>query len=404
MKEPARLLVSLLSATTVAALAPASAGASDEVAPDLEPTLVVAPDGDDSAAGSLDDPFATVQHAVDLAGPGDVISIRGGTYALDDQNITIDTSGTPDDPITLTAHEGERVIIDGQDLPASSTPIGGDVPRDERGTIHQEASHWIVIGLELINGPYGYYCDGCDGNVFSDLVTRENYESGFQLQGESSDNLVLNLDSYGNRDPRKNGESADGLAIKEGSGTGNVVRGARLWDNADDGFDAWEFEDPITIVDSLVHGNGFNRWDLPDFSGDGNGFKLGGGDPAPHVPHELHNTAAWGNAADGYTDNGNHGAVSIDSSTAYDNAVDGFELDGSSGSLTDNLALDNETDVQPGEGENTGNSWNLDNPITTDDLLSTDPSTINGPRSSDGSLPSSDYLVPADHSDIGARW
>src|SRR5699024_8171890 len=91
MKEPARLLVSLLSATAVAALAPASAGASDEVTPDLEPTLVVAPDGDDSAVGSLDDPFATVQHAVDLAEPGDVISVRGGTYALDDQNITIAT-------------------------------------------------------------------------------------------------------------------------------------------------------------------------------------------------------------------------------------------------------------------------------------------------------------------------
>src|SRR5699024_5253000 len=181
-------------------------------------------------------------------------------------------------------------------------------------------------------------------------------------------------------------------------------RGGRLGHTADDGSADWEFVDPITTVASLVHGNGFNRCDVPDFSGAGNGFKLGGGDPAPHVAHELHNTAAWDNAADGYTDNGNHGAVSIDPSTAYDTAVDGFELDGSSGSLTNNLALDNETDVQPGEGENTGNSWNLDSPITTDDLLSTDPSTINGPRSSDGSIPSSDYLVPADHSDIGARW
>ena len=124
MKEPARLLVSLLSATTVAVLAPASVGASEEVAPDLEPTLVVAPDGDDSAAGSLDDPFATVQHAVDLAGPGDVISVRGGTYALDDQNITIDTSGTSDEPITLTAQAGEEraqavftLTVVGADLP-----------------------------------------------------------------------------------------------------------------------------------------------------------------------------------------------------------------------------------------------------------------------------------------------
>jgi hypothetical protein len=100
-------------------------------------------------------------------------------------------------------------------------------------------------------GPYGVYCDGCDENVFSGLRTHDNYESGFQLQGSSSDNLILNPDGYGNRDPRKNGESADGLAIKEGSGTGNVVRGARLWSNVDDGFDANVFGGRATLTAHL---------------------------------------------------------------------------------------------------------------------------------------------------------
>lgn len=63
--------------------------------------------------------------------------------------------------------------------------------------------------------------------------------TGFQLEGASSNNIVLYLDSYRNRDPRKNGESADGFACKSGSGTGNVLRGARLWDNVDDGLDLW---------------------------------------------------------------------------------------------------------------------------------------------------------------------
>jgi hypothetical protein len=74
-------------------------------------------------------------------------------------------------------------------------------------------------------------------NTFDRLSTHDNYETGFQLQGASAGNLILNLDSYNNRDPRKNGESADGLGIKEGSGIGNVVRAARLWNNIDDGFD-----------------------------------------------------------------------------------------------------------------------------------------------------------------------
>ena len=45
------------------------------------------------------------------------------------------------------------------------------------------------------------------------------------------------LRRWNNRDPRKNGESADGLAIKEGSGEGNIVRGLRAWNNVDDGVD-----------------------------------------------------------------------------------------------------------------------------------------------------------------------
>lgn len=85
---------------------------------------------------------------------------------------------------------------------------------------------------------------------------------------------MLNVDSYGNHDPRKNGESADGIGIKEGSGTGNVVRGARLWNNVDDGIDLYEFTSPVTIENTYSWGNGFNRWGFSPFEGDGNGFKL----------------------------------------------------------------------------------------------------------------------------------
>lgn len=143
---------------------------------------------------------------MDLAKPGDTISVRGGTYALTD-NITVTTSGTASQPITLAAHPGERVVVDGERLPASHTPVGGSIPRAERGALHMEASHWRISDLEIVNGPYGVYCDGCDGNVFSRLSTHDNYESGFQLQGASSGNQILNLDSYGNRDPRKNGRA-----------------------------------------------------------------------------------------------------------------------------------------------------------------------------------------------------
>lgn len=138
----------------------------------------------------------------------------------------------------------------------------------------------------------------------------------------TSDNQVINLDSFGNRDPRKNGESADGLAIKEGSGTGNVVRGARLWNNSDDGFDAWEFLSSILIEDSLAWGNGFNRWNLPGFTGDGNGFKLGGGgDEDPPAAHTTRNSMAWDNAVGGFIDNANPGTLLADRCTAWRNGA-----------------------------------------------------------------------------------
>ncbi|MCD9879311.1 right-handed parallel beta-helix repeat-containing protein [Streptomyces guryensis] len=370
-------------------------------------TLVVATNGDDSAPGTLAHPLKTIQKAVDLATPGDVITVRGGTYALTD-NITIATSGTASQPITLSAYQGERVVVDGEQLPAGHTPVGGSIPRAERGTIHQEASYWHIFGLEIVNGPYGLYCDGCNGNVFSHLSTHDNYESGFQLQGASSNNQILNLDSYLNRDPRKNGESADGLALKEGSGTGNVVRGARLWNNVDDGFDSWKFASPILIENSVAYGNGFNRWNFPDFAGDGNGFKLGGGTPAPAVGHMVRGSVAFKNAAHGFTDNGNPGALALTHDSAYANAGTGFDADVSGGTatLTANLSVADGRAASLGSATvSKSNSWDLGGTWNASSVLSTDPTPLTGPRAADGSLPSApQFLVPRGGANIGARF
>ncbi|MGW2260309.1 right-handed parallel beta-helix repeat-containing protein [Streptomyces sp. NPDC001780] len=382
-------------------------GTAPQVAARLaDPTIVVAPNGDDSAPGTLQQPLRTIQKAVDRARPGDVVAVRAGTYALTD-NITITTSGEAGRPITLGAYRDEKVVVDGERLPAGHTPVGGSIPRAERGAIHQEASYWQVSGLEIINGPYAYYCDGCDHNVFSGLVVHDNYESGFQLQGDSSGNLILNLDSYANRDPRKNGESADGLAIKEGGGAGNVVRGARLWNNVDDGFDAWKFTSPILIEDTVAYGNGYNRWNFPDFAGDGNGFKLGGGTPAPAAGHTLRNSVAYGNAAHGITDNGNPGALVISRNSSFRNEGTGFEADttGSAAAFTGNLSVADGTAASIKNGAvATGNSWNLGGTWNESSVLSTDPGPLTGPRAAGGALPPSrSFLVPRNGAAVGAR-
>jgi parallel beta-helix repeat protein len=315
------------------------------------------------------------------------------------------SDGTQDAPITMRPYSGEDVLIDGDNMPHTPAPIGGDIPRPERGALHVQGDWWRFEDLEIANGPYGIFALDSNNNVYEGLVTRDNYESGLHIQGESGGNQILNLDSYGNRDPRKNGRSSDGLAIKEGSGEGNVVVGARLWHNSDDGFDAWEFESAIVIEDSVAWGNGFNRWDLPDYEGDGNGFKMGGGNPAVLADHVIRNSIAFDNIAHGFTDNGNPGSLELERNTAYGNGKSGFSMANSTSTLNGNLAVGNESPDSPGSSSGSGNSWDIDEDWTDGSLADTDPSTITGPRDSDGSVPAApDFLRPIGHEALGARF
>lgn len=363
-------------------------------------TLYVATNGSDSNAGTLAAPLATIQQAISLVSAGGTIYVRGGTYTLS-TNIQITKSGTSTAPITLTSYQSEQPIIDGENLAYTPGAVGSSIPSSQRGAIHMTANYWNIIGLEIVHGPYAVYCAACNNNTFERLVTHDNYETGFQLQGASANNLIVNLDSYNNRDPRKSGESADGLGIKEGSGTGNIVRGARLWNNSDDGFDAWEFTSPITIENSVAYGNGYNRWSIADYSGDGNGFKMGGGDTATAASHTVTNSFSFGNSAHGFTDNGNTGSIAVNRCTAWQNTKTGFDFDGGSTSkLTANLAVSNTTAVALGSSTASGNSWNIGGTWT---LLSTDSSTIAGARTSTGAIASSNFLVPANGTAIGAK-
>jgi hypothetical protein len=205
------------------------------------------------------------------------------------------------------------------------------------------------------------------------------------MQGSASNNTIIYLDSYRNRDPRKNGESADGFALKEGSSEGNVLRNARLWDNVDDGLDLYMFGSPVTIEEVYSWGNGFNLWGFSDFNGDGNGFKLGitNNPPANHI---VRNSMAWGNAKKGFIDNGNPGSLKVERNTAWDNGDNGFNFRSSSSAMNANIATKN-VNAQvslTGPVVASGNSWQIGGDWSDSAFKSTNPATLKGARGADG--------------------
>ena len=76
----------------------------------------VSPAGSDGSAGTADQPFATIQFAVDHLSPGDVLYVRGGNYR---ETVTVRQSGNAAAPITIQAYPGECPMLLG------SRPVPG---------------------------------------------------------------------------------------------------------------------------------------------------------------------------------------------------------------------------------------------------------------------------------------
>lgn len=71
----------------------------------------VATNGSDTGAGTSASPFATIQHAADVAQPGDEIRVKPGVYY---QTLDTPRGGTSSAPIALVG-DGPGVILDGSD-------------------------------------------------------------------------------------------------------------------------------------------------------------------------------------------------------------------------------------------------------------------------------------------------
>jgi hypothetical protein len=107
----------------------------------------VSPTGSDSNAGTLTQPFKTLNKAVNVVLPGDTVLVHAGTYP---EIVTIRRSGTATAPIHLLA-AGDGAVVIKPSLPA--VPCTATSPtRDRAIQIPDGADHWRIQGFTIVGG------------------------------------------------------------------------------------------------------------------------------------------------------------------------------------------------------------------------------------------------------------
>ncbi len=101
-------------------------------------TYYVATTGNDGNAGTLAQPWRTLQHAVDTIAAGDTILVESGTYV----GCRIETSGTSSLVKTLKADTGAAVVVN------AAGPGNKHSSNIEIENFSARVSYWVIDGIE----------------------------------------------------------------------------------------------------------------------------------------------------------------------------------------------------------------------------------------------------------------
>ena len=350
-------------------------------------TLYVSTTGNDTLAGTIDQPFKTITKALSSSiVAGDSIIVRGGVYTLT-ATITINTniSGKQDTMCYLYAYPGERPLLD-----FTTQAYGG------KG-LQVKAKYWNIRGFDIKGaGDNGIYISG-SFNIIEYCSMSENRDSGMQLDDGANNNKIINCDSYYNMDPTEG--NSDGFSPKLGVGTNNYFYGCRSWQNTDDGFDGYlrTTNDVTTTLDNCwTFMNGYHKDGTISAPGNGNGFKMGGSD-TKLLEHNfiLYNCLSFDNKSKGFDQNSNKGSITLINCTGYRNSGKNYSVP---------LALDSGKVLTVTNclvygpmgtlvlAVLTTNSWMLSDSVRNTDFVSLDTSGVRGPRKPDGSLPDVNFM------------
>jgi len=341
-------------------------------------TLFASPDG--TLGNCSHDIPCSIQTAFAQLTPGDILFLRGGTYAMSTA-MRPGNSGLADNPIVIESYPGERAILEGQYSSAEDVANnpGGRTSGIRLGTDH---SYIVVRKIEVKHMGWAGISMYGSHNIVEGCHTHNNMVSGIALYGgewhEDHENYQIPY-LYGYNSIRDNissansdvglpanGGNSDGIAVS--SGRYNTIIHNTVYANSDDGIDTWRSNDTF-VAFNRVSDNG--RGD-----GNGNGIKAGG-NLNPEATNGLravvkHNIV-YDNKKRGLDYNAGHDVVflyntSFQNETVGVNGVNDTQVEYNIGSHNgwQNSAL------------GTNNSWNIQDNIT---FISTSPE-------------SSDFLKP----------
>lgn len=230
---PSGIPLSLLVAIVMAASSPLCIGAATYY-------VALPPTGSDTNPGTLESPWATLQHAAGVIQPGDTVFLRAGSFA----GAHFTTSGTAGLPITIKAFAGETVEID------------SDNPNTPDGINLEGASHFTVEGLRIT----GRTRAGIRAVLCENVTLRGNRLDGNGRWGIFTgfcDDLLIEANHT------SNSGDEHGIYVSN-SGDRPTIRGNRIWDNRANGIhmngDASQGGDGVisgaVVENNVIFGNG----------------------------------------------------------------------------------------------------------------------------------------------------
>jgi Right handed beta helix region len=213
------------------------------LAPSKGDTYYVSTTGDDSSPGTLDQPWLTVQHALDMLTPGDTALVREGTYG---ENLRMTRDGTDAKPITIANYPDEQPVLHPEGGPENSYPIEID-----------SASYFRLHGF-VIEGALGpSSADVYLSRGSHHIEVSENEIRNSSDQGIYSDLTTHDLQILGNA-IHDNGPSpihqSHGIYLE---GVAQLIANNLIYDNHHGyGIHVYPNADRVLIVHNTVVGNG----------------------------------------------------------------------------------------------------------------------------------------------------